>query len=187
MKNFSFIFLFILSCGYGFSNLKNPFVKDGVTSVSVPIFTNNTFEKDIEIYFTNALRTELNTRNTELKYKENNADAILSGVVQSVTITPAGKIYGTSATEDAGGLPNRRVLATSYNVTVSINLKLIKEGKVLWNNNFSQAISFNSGSFTDENDQVSNVLIKENSKQDAIRDLSDTIMQTVVDSLLSDL
>lgn len=188
MKNFVFIFLILTSCGYGFSNLKNPFLKDGVNSVSVPIFNNNTFEKDIEIFFTNALRTELNSRNSELKYKASDADAILKGVVKSVTIKPAGKIFGTTSTENNEGLPNRRVLATSYIITASINVQLlVKQEKVLWSNNFSKAISFNSGSYTDADNQVTNVLIKSNAKLDAIKDLSETIMQAVVDSLLSDL
>lgn len=187
LKKFIYLTLFIYSCGYGFSNLKNPFLKEGVHSVSVPIFNNNTFEKDIEIFFTNSLRTELSSRKTELKYKASEADAILRGTINSITINPAGKIYGTKTTEDAGLLSNKRVLANSYNLIVSINLKLVKAEKILWNNNFSNSISFNSGSYTDEYNQVSNVLIKSNAKQNAIKDLSEKIIQSAVDSLLSDL
>lgn len=180
--------IFLNSCGYGFSSLKNPWINDNISTVSVNIFKNNTFENDIEIFFTNALRTELSTRNTTLKYKSSNTDAYFEGTVLSIIINPAARVYGTTSTESAGGLPDKRVLAISYTLTVTINIKLIRnlDKKVLWNQNFTKSSSFNSGSYTDAN-QIKNVFIKDSSKKEAIRDLSDIICQSAVDTMLSDL
>jgi len=182
------LLLLLYSCSYGFSNLKNPWKEEGVNTVTVSIFKNNTFEKDIEIYFTNALRSELNTRSTELIYSNSNPDAVFEGKITNVSINPAGRIYGTKSTELQGGLADKRVLAVSYNVSVSVNIKLIKlsNKKILWQNNFTNTTSFNSGSFTNE-DQITNVFIKDSSKEEAIKNLATLMMQTIIDTVLSNL
>jgi len=186
IKSFFYLNLlvFLYSCAYSFSSLKNPWKQEDINTVSVNIFKNNTFEKDIEIFFTNALRSELNNRASQLVYKNNNADATFEGTVLSVSINPAGRIYGTKATEAQGGLADKRVLATSYSITVSVNVKLRKNSnkKVLWQNTFTKTTSFTSGSFTDE-DQLTNVFIKESSKVEAIRELANLMMQTLLDTV----
>jgi hypothetical protein len=189
MKNLILIIcIFILTgCGYGFTSLKNKWEKDDVNTVNVPIFANKTMEGGAEVQFTNALRMYFKSRSGKLKLVRSNGDAYIKGSVDSISLSPAGVIYGTQATEDAGGLSNRRVLAISYVITTNVTLQMIraKDQKVLWSQSFSQSQSMSSGSFTDER-RSSNVFIKESAKGEAIRDLANLTMRFAVDSLLEE-
>jgi hypothetical protein len=175
------------ACSYGFTSLKNPWEKEGIKTVSVPMFQNKTIEGGAEVPFTNALRFYIESRSGKLKLVNSDGDAHMEGEVTSVTLTPAGIQFGTAATEAAGGLANERILAISYTITIKVTLKMVRDRdqKVLWTNVFSQAKSMKSGSYTDERSS-SNVFIKETEKRQAIKDLSDTMMLFAVDSLLEE-
>jgi len=179
--------LILTGCSYGFASLKNRWEKDGVNTVNVPIFANKTMEGGAEAQYTNALRMYLKSRSGKLKLVRSNGDAYIEGIVTSITLSPSGAIYGTPETEAAGGLSNRRVLAISYVISVSVSLQLIrnKDKKTLWSQSFSQSQSMESGSFTDER-RSSNVFIKESAKGEAIRELADLTMRFAVDSLLEE-
>ena len=193
------------SCSYSLTSLKNPWEKKGIKTVSVPIFKNDTIEAGSEVDFSNALRLYLTSRSGKLKYVTGDSDAHISGEVVSITLSPAGIQFGTAATEAAGGLPNERLLAVSYIVTVTVRLSLVrdkvfnknnigvigksknnyKEGDVLWTNTFTQSQSMESGSYTDER-RTSNVFIKDSAKKETIRELADKMMLFAVDSLLEE-
>ncbi len=197
------------SCSYGLTSLKNPWEKKGIKTVSVPIFKNNTIEAGAEVDFSNALRLYLTSRSGKLEYVTGKADAHISGEVVSITLSPAGIQFGTAATDAAGGLPNERLLAVSYIVTITVRLSLVrdkifdksnigviaksknkskekfKEGEVLWTSTFTQAQSMQSGSYTDER-RTSNVFIKDSAKKETIRELADKMMLFAVDSLLEE-
>lgn len=177
----------INACSYGFTSLKNPWEKDGINTVYVPMFQNKTIEGGAEVDFTNALRFYIESRSGKLKLVNSGGDAHIEGEVTSVTLTPAGIQFGTAETEAAGKLPNERLLAISYTITVKVTLRLVrnKDDKVLWTNVFAQAKSMKSGTYTDERSS-SNVFIKETEKRQAIKDLADTMMIFAVDSLLEE-
>ena len=47
--------ILINACSYGFTSLKNPWEKQGVKTVYVPMFQNKTVEGGAEVSFTNSL------------------------------------------------------------------------------------------------------------------------------------
>ncbi|MCX6113422.1 MAG: LPS assembly lipoprotein LptE [Proteobacteria bacterium] len=182
------LLLVVLSaCSYSFTSLKNPYEKKGVKTVSVSIFKNKTIEGGAEVFFTDSLRLYLVSRSGKLELVRSGADAYIEGEVRSITLIPASIQMGTAATEAAGGLPADRLLATTYTITVTASLKMIraKDEKTLWTNTFSQAQTMNSGSYTDER-ETSNVFIKESNKRAAIQSLADQMMKFAVDSLLEE-
>jgi hypothetical protein len=181
------LLIIISACGYGFTSLKNPWEKQGIKTVYVPMFKNKTIEGGAEVPFTDSLRFYIESRSGKLKLVNSGGDAYIDGEVTSVTLTPGSIQFGTAATEAAGGLPNERLLAATYTVTIKVNLKMIRESdsKVLWTNSFSQAISMASGTYTDERSS-SDVFIKETNKRQAIKDLADRMMTFAVDSLLEE-
>ena len=179
--------ILINACSYGFTSLKNPWEKQGVNTVSVPMFQNKTVEGGAEVSFTDSLRYFIESRSGKLKLVNGSGDSHIEGEVTNITLTPAGIQFGTAATEAAGGLANERLLAISYTITVKVSLKLVRDrdGKVLWTNVFSQAKSMNSGTYTDQRSS-SDVFIKETNKRQAIKDLADAMMLFAVDSLLEE-
>ncbi len=186
--NYLALLLVILSsCSYNFTALKNPYEKQGVKNVAVPMFKNKTIEGGAEVPFTDSLRLYLVSRSGKLELVRTGADAYIEGEVTNITLTPASIQMGTTATEAAGGLPADRLLATTYTITATVKLKMIrtKDDKVLWTNSFSQAQTMNSGSYTDQR-ETSNVFIKESNKRAAIQSLADLMMKFAVDSLLEE-
>ena len=181
------LLIIINACGYGFTSLKNPWEKEGIRTVYVPMFQNMTIEGGSEVPFTDSLRYYIESRSGKLKLVNSGGDAHIIGEVISISLTPGSIQFGTQETERTGGLPNERLLAATYTVTIRVNLRMVREsdGKVLWKNSFSQATTMKTGTYTDERSS-SNVFIKETNKQQAIKDLADTMMLFAVDSLLAE-
>jgi hypothetical protein len=181
------LLIIINACGYGFTSLKNPWEKKGIKTVSVPMFQNKTIENGAEVPFTDYLRFYIESRSGKLKLVNSGGDAYIVGEVINVTLTPGSIQFGTAATEAAGGLPNERLLAATYTVTITVRLKMIrtKDDKELWTSTFSQATSMASGTYTDSRSS-SDVFIKETNKRAAISTLADQMMTFAVDSLLEE-
>lgn len=186
--NYSVLLLLLLNaCSYGFTALKNPWEKEGVNTVEIPLLKNKTSEIGAEVPFTNSLRLYMESRSPKLKFVTSNGDAYIDGEVAGIVLRPAGIQFGTEATEAAGGLPKERLLAISYTITANIRLSLVRkvDNKVLWTNTFSQARTMKSGSYTDQRSS-SNVFIKESEKREALKQLADLMMLFAVDSLLQE-
>lgn len=181
------LFSIVSSCSYKFARLGNPWEKEGIKTVSIPVFYNKTFTEGIETDFTNALRLYLDARSSSLKLKNSNADGKIIGEIKKIVLRPAGVKFGTESTQSAGGVPNNRLLASSYSVIVYVNLKLIRNSdeKILWSKNFAQGRSMASSTYTDVR-STSNAFIKESNKKEAIKELSDSMMKYAVDSLLEE-
>ncbi len=186
-NSLALLLVIINACSYGFSSLKNPWAKQGINNVSVDIFENRTMEGGAEVYFTNSLREHLVARSRKLKLVRSNADAYIDGELSNVILRPAGVQMGTQATEDSGGLPRDRLLATSYilSATVRLTMKRTKDDSILWTNSFTQSRSMEAGRYTDQR-RTSNVFIKESNKRETLRELADQIMIFAVDSLLEE-
>lgn len=191
MKKLTLIFILsisgMFSCGYGFSSLKNRWEAKGINTIEVPVFNNLTLESGAEVFFTNALRLYLTSRSGKLQFVRSNADAIIEGVVKSVTLSPAGVLLGTEQTQASGGVPSGRILAQTYLMTATIELKMVRvrDKKEMWRTALTQSRSLNSGTFTDER-RSSNMFIRESNKQAALLELSDQMMKYAVDSLLEE-
>ena len=116
------------SCSYSLTSLKNPWEKDGIKTVSVPVFKNQTMEGGAEVDFSNSLRLYLTSRSGKLKYVTGSADARIEGEVQKITLNPASIQFGTEQTEIQGGLPKDRLLAVSYTLYATVADHDTKQG-----------------------------------------------------------
>lgn len=111
-------------CGYSLAG-RGSFLPANIKVIAVPLFTNNTNVFELDRRVTEKVRAELLGRG---KYRIESStdrphDAILSGVISSVTITPAAF--------NAQNLATQLVLT----MTASVELRAAGEGgKVLWSN-----------------------------------------------------
>lgn len=113
----------LAGCGYSLAG-RGSFLPANIKVIGVPLFTNNTTVFELERKVTEKVRAELAGRG---KYRveptTQNADAILSGVINSVSSVPSGF-----------NNPNQ---ATRYVITLtaSVELRAAGEGgKVIWAN-----------------------------------------------------
>jgi outer membrane lipopolysaccharide assembly protein LptE/RlpB len=117
-----FLLLLILSaCGYRFSGKEN--LPSGVERIFVTVFENRTMETGVETFFTDDIIQEfIRNRKDSLANSSAGADAILSGVVESIRIR-------TISREGTHTPLERRVWAT-------ISLKLTgSDGRIIWKKN----------------------------------------------------
>lgn len=116
------ILLLILSgCGYHIAG-KGPMTAWGISSMSMPIFVNDTRKPDIEGAITASFINEfVNTVKIVDK-----GDAVMKGVIKSYIISPI-SFAGIDVIQQ-------------YRLTLVVSLKLVKEdtGKVLWEDEISR-------------------------------------------------
>jgi len=111
------LFILLSSCGYHFTGGGD--FPGGVSSVFVKYLKNRTSETGIENIITNDLIYEITRMKKVALAKDDTADAILSGVVDSMSI-------GTIAYQGIQSSLERRVV-----ITVDLELKA-RDGRVLW-------------------------------------------------------
>jgi hypothetical protein len=114
--------ILVSSCGYSLSG-RGSFLPDHIHAIGVPLFTNSTPIFEVERKLTERVRTELLGRG---KYKvvpeATGVDAVLSGVITSIAIAPAGFTAEQQASRYA------------ITMTARIELKDLKTDKVLVSN-----------------------------------------------------
>jgi hypothetical protein len=149
------------ACGYRFAEQEG--LPGGGHRLFVKVFQNRTQETGVENIFTAALLSELTLRKTdELVGSMDNADVVLSGVVEEVSI-------GTIAARTKDTASERRV-------AVTVNVKLSKqEGGVVW---AAKGFSDNEAYRVDDNPERT-----DQNRRDAIRLLSRRIAEKVVNRL----
>lgn len=137
---FSFFFLVTLflansNCGYqfGYGNRSLP---DGVKSVHIPIFENETYQTGAEVPFTNALIAEIHDSNVARISSAKNAEAILKGRVIRIDFEQA-NIDSRRRDEDdktsgIENLPRGTVIITEYLARVTLEVQMFKQGKLVW-------------------------------------------------------
>lgn len=121
----------VLGCGYGFSGTGTNVPKTART-ISLPLFTNNTREKGIEVQFQRALEEEFRRRGLLEVVREGDADVTLTGAIRRFTTTPV----AYSATGEA----------IEYQGFLSVSLRLTdRTGHVLYNNDdLTETLDFGS-------------------------------------------
>lgn len=138
MKNIAFFyfFIFLSGCGYqlGFGERTLP---EGVKSVHIPIFINDTYETSAEVFFANSLREEIMRSKVARITTKDSADAILQGRIvriDSIQTTQDAKDRDDPVVKDSGirHLPRGTVLTTEYLVRVTVELQMLKNNKVVW-------------------------------------------------------
>ncbi len=155
-----FLILFS-SCGYHFTGGGD--FPGGVDSVFVNFFKNRTSETGIENIITNDLIYEITRMKKVSLVSEKKAGAILSGVVDSMSI-------GTIAYQGVLSSLERRVV-----ITVNLELK-DRDGKVLW---FRKGIAEN-----EEYDVIaSDKYTTETNRREAIKALSKRLSEKIYSSL----
>jgi hypothetical protein len=109
-------------CGYSLAG-RGSFLPESIKTIGVPLFTNSSQVFDIERRLTERVRSEFIGRG---KYRvlpdAAGADAVLTGEISSVTLTPSSF--------------NEQQLATRYVITVTTKLEFkdVKADKILWSN-----------------------------------------------------
>lgn len=156
--------ILVISCGYHFAGQSG--FPGGTERLFVKVLENRTQETGVENIVTAALLSELTLRKTDdLASGLDNADVVLSGVVEEVAIN-------TIATRTKDTAAERRV-------TVTIDLKLTKQnGNVVWT---TQGLSDNEGYSVDADKELTDQF-----RRDAIRVLSRRIAEKVVNRLSDD-
>lgn len=114
--------LSVSSCGYALAG-RGSFLPDYIRIVGVPAFENKTSMFDIERVLTESVRTEFAGRGRyTIQPDANNVDAILTGIITSVT---------PEATSFTSGSQASRVAIV---VIASFEFKDLRTNKVLWSN-----------------------------------------------------
>lgn len=101
---------FLISCGYALVGT-GKFSPTNIKTVAVPIFQNYTQRLEIEKIVTSAITQELIRRGIKVAEKEESADAILKGEINSFNT------YPTTVSSDAR--------ATKYGMTVVLRVALL--------------------------------------------------------------
>lgn len=133
--------LLLPSCAYKIGQ-KFRSLPGGYQKLSIPVFKNKTMEPGAEAIVTSALKEEF-FRSTVLKVvDDNDAEVRLEGLVETLK-------YDSMAIKESDNnnhLPTGTVLATTYNMTVVINVKLVKIGssEVLWQSQFTGSRPMNA-------------------------------------------
>jgi len=73
---------------------------EGIATVSVPIFENKTFVRDVEFDLTDALVKEITARTPYRVTSESRADTMLSGTIVRVELSQVSKSPATGLTEE---------------------------------------------------------------------------------------
>lgn len=108
-------------CGYALAG-RGTFLPSHIRVIGVPVFANHTSVYDVERKISNAVRSELSGRGKYVVEPEAKGDAILTGEIQSISITPA----ATNA--------QRQAVQYSILLVAKVELTDTKENKVIWSN-----------------------------------------------------
>jgi hypothetical protein len=112
----------LASCGYSLAG-RGSFLPEYIKVIGVPMFVNDTPVYDVERRITERVRSEFIGRGKwTVKPEANGVDALLSGEITSISLTPAAFTDQRQA--------SRYVLTLS----AKIEFKDVKTGKVLWSN-----------------------------------------------------
>jgi len=148
--------MFLSACGYRFAGSGS--FPAGIRSVCIPVLENRTSETGAENIFTNDLIYEVTRAKKVILTSRDKADALLSGVIKSMSIETISHTGTYSSLE-------RRV-------KVTVDLKLTgADGRVIWS---AKGVSANKAY-----DVMPDKLATEQSRRDAISALSKRLAEKV--------
>jgi hypothetical protein len=179
----SVIQFFLTGCAYKLStNLEN--LPGNVKSIQVPLFKNRSYEPGAEIFFTNALKSEvLKSKVVRLEDEASKSEAILQGAIAEIDVTAAESVIEAKNT---AYLPLESVLSTSYTVTATIELTLkrVNSSEVLWSGSFKQARNYAAPQITLPVINTANSLYNHSAKRQTLDAISKELMQAAFDRML---
>lgn len=158
-----FISLFFSACGYRFAGGGN--LPGGIQTIAIEIFKNRTTETRLENTITNDLIYEFTRKGRSVQKNSKEADAILTGVIESERITTISRQAQQSA--------------LARRVEIILNLKLTgSDGAVKWS--ASGVTAF------EDYDVAADKQANEISKRRAIETLSKKLAEKVYNRLTED-
>lgn len=140
LNEFKYVFilaLFLLTsgCGYQFG-YGDKSLPEGVKSVHIPIFENETYQTGAEVHFTNALIAEIHDSKIARITSKKAAEAILKGRVIRVDFLQANidsrRREELNKTSGVKNLPRGTVITTEYLARVTLEVQIIKNNKLVW-------------------------------------------------------
>jgi hypothetical protein len=173
LRTFAFCLLpFAFSgCGYSLAG-RGSFLPSYIKVIGVPEFTNNTATFNLDQIVTTQVRQELQNRGGSFRVlPEASGDAILTGIITAITITPSK--FNT----------NQQATAYRVTVTASVEFKDTHTNKVIWTNpalSFSEEYDISSSTTTPTADV--NQFFGQNTT--ALTRLAQNFAKTVVTSIL---
>lgn len=116
-------FIFLNGCAYHLGNSTRN-LPGGYRLISVPIFSNKTLEPGVETFFSSALSQEFHRSKVGKIVDVDQSELKLVGEVSSVVVQPA--VKKASGDTSVPYLPGGAVLTTSHNLSVNINVRIIR-------------------------------------------------------------
>jgi hypothetical protein len=163
-----------VGCGYRFTP-RGGALPEGVRTVCAPVFSNNTSEPGLEVLFTRAFRQEL-VRAGVLGGTgacEASVEGVVVGVGSAPTILTEPVFQGNTRVADPQ--------LASYRASAAVQLRLVKDGRVLAETTVSGNEDFLPGTASVSGD----ILEAEANRQAALHRLSETLMREGYDRLAS--
>ena len=171
---------FLSGCAYhlGAADRKFP---GGYEYVAVPVFKNMTQETGTEVYFTNALVTELERSKIVNIADKSAAQVTVEGTIRSITYTPSSQTRAS----DARYLPTGTVLTTEYYINVDVNLvaKRNSDQKVIWTSAFQSRRSYTAPRIGLRSLNSSNALYNHSARYQNIQAMATDMMTEAHDRL----
>ncbi|MCB0370782.1 MAG: hypothetical protein KDD45_15495 [Bdellovibrionales bacterium] len=181
------VVLFLNSCAYKIGQRFRS-LPGGYQKLSIPIIKNKSFEPGAESIFVQALKEEF-LRSTVLKVvPDAEAQVRLEGEIESIKNEASGSekpaeenITSTSTNY----LPRGTVLTTSYNLTMIINLKLVKIAthEVLWQSRFVSTRAYTASQVTVAGINSVNPIYNQSAKRFVIEGLSSELSNQIHNNL----
>ncbi len=168
------VWLSVVGCGYRFTP-QGAGLPEGVRSVCAPVFRNDTAEPALEALFTRVFRQEL--VRVGVLGGTGACDASVEGVVAAVSSAPTiltAPVYAGNTLVAAPQL-------ASYRTSVTVVLRLVREGRVVAETTVSGNEDFLPGTASVTGD----VLEAEANRQAALHRLAETLMREGYDRLAS--
>jgi TolB-like protein len=175
--------MFTFSCAYKLSNAVDK-LPGGISTITVPMFKNESKEPNIEVFFTNSFRSEvLRFGRIKMVNGESQAEAVVTGVIKSVEISSDESVIEA---RNATYLPYGTVLSTQSKVTVVVTMKMteIKTQKVLWSGDYTQSKNYTPPQITLPVINSANNLYNLSERRQTLETLSKDMMQLALDRLV---
>ncbi|MBC7742831.1 MAG: hypothetical protein H7061_11590 [Bdellovibrionaceae bacterium] len=178
-----FMLLSTSGCAYKLSS-RSQLLPGNVKRIQIPLFKNKSVEPGVEVFFTNALKTEaLKSSVVSIQDKENQSEGILQGTIQSIDVVAEESVIQA---KDTKFLPSETVIATQYKVNATIELVLKRKGstEILWSGIFKQGSNYTAPQITLPVINTANSLYNHSAKRQTLDALSKEMMQAAFDRML---
>ena len=156
-------------CGYSLAG-RGSFLPDYIRTIGVPQFVNGTPIYDVDRRVSERIRGELAGRG---KYRidatTTGVDAVLSGVITSLTVSPTSFNQQQTA--------SRYVLV----LTAAVEFKDVKTGKVMWSN---PAMSFREEFDVTNTTEITDASVYLNSDANALDRIANEFARSLISALL---